>query len=133
MKNEGLTEKVRQAFIVYLLSHNRPISELLDPQQKDNLEEVYQETFEDMTFTPVSLEELIETWKLLVKKIKGELTDNEKKFILSIKKKAPEWNLFPIQRIKNLPAIQWKLINLDRMSTSKHKQALKKLEKVLNG
>lgn len=131
MKNEGLTEKVRQAFIVYLLSHNRPISELLDPQQKDNLEEVYQETFEGMTFTPVTLDELIETWKLLIQKIKRELTDNEKKFILSIKKKAPEWNLFPIQGINSFPAIQWKLINLDRMSKSKHTQALKKLEKVL--
>lgn len=118
---------------IYLLSHNRPISELLDPQEKDNLQEVYQETFEGMTFTPVTLDELIETWKLLVKKIKEELSDNEKKFILSIKNKVPEWDLFPVKGIQNLPAIQWKLINLDRMSKSKHKQALEKLEKVLNG
>jgi predicted nucleotidyltransferase component of viral defense system len=133
MKNEGLTEKVRQAFIVYLLSHNRPISELLDPQLKDNLEEVYQETFEGMTFKPFTLDDLIETWKLLIQKIKRELTDNEKKFILSIKKKAPEWDLFPIDGIQNLTAIQWKLINLDKMGKTKHKQALVKLEKVLNG
>lgn len=132
MKNEGLTEKVRQAFIVYLLSHNRPISELLDPQLKDNLDEVYQETFEGMTFTPVTLDELIETWKLLVQKIRRELTDNETKFILSIKKKAPEWDLFPIDGIQNLPAVQWKLINLEKMSKSKHTQTLKKLERVLN-
>jgi len=132
MKNEGFTEKVRLAFIVYLLSHNRPISELLDPQLKDNLDEVYQEIFEGMTFTPVTLGDLIETWKLLIQKIKRDLTDNEKKFILSIKKKAPEWDLFPIEGIKNLPAIQWKLINLYRMSTSKHKQALEKLERVID-
>lgn len=129
MNNEGLTEKVRQAFIVYLLSHNRPISELLEPQLKDNLEEVYQETFEGMTFTPVSLEELIETWELLIQTIKRDLTDNEKKFILSNKKKAPEWDLFPIEGIKNLPAVQWKLINLDRMSKSKHKQGFNKAGK----
>lgn len=131
MNNEGFTEKVRQAFIIYLLSHNRPISELLDPQQKDNLEETYRESFEGMTLTPVTLDELIETWKLLIKKIKRELTDNEKKFILSFKKKAPDWDLFPIGGIQDLPAIQWKLMNLDRMSKSKHKQALTKLERVL--
>jgi predicted nucleotidyltransferase component of viral defense system len=28
---EGITEKLRQAFIVYLLSHHRPMSEVLAP------------------------------------------------------------------------------------------------------
>jgi len=131
MENEGLTEKVRQAFIVYLLSHNRPISELLDPQLKDNLEETYQETFEGMAFTAISLDKLVEGWKQLVKDINQGLTDQEKEFILSFKKKSPQWELFPVDNIKDLPAIQWKMFNLKKMSDSKHKKAYDKLEKVL--
>ena len=32
-KNEGLPEKVRKAFIVYLVSHSRPMIEILNPQK----------------------------------------------------------------------------------------------------
>jgi len=131
MENEGLTEKVKQAFIVYLLSHNRPISELLDPQLKDNLEETYLDTFEGMAFTAISLDKLVETWKQLVEDINQGLTDQEKEFILSFKRKSPKWKLFPIDNIKDLPAIQWKMLNLKKMSDSKHKKAYDKLEKVL--
>lgn len=122
---------MKQAFIAYLLSHNRPISELLDPQLKDNLEETYQESFEGMTFTAISLDELVEAWKQLVKDINQGLTDQEKEFILSFKRKSPKWELFPIDKIKDLPAIQWKMINLERMGKAKHKKAYDKLERVL--
>lgn len=133
LQNEGITEKVRRAFIVYLLSHNRPISELLDPQLKTDLEETYKETFEGMAFDPVELDDLVESWRSLVTMIKAQLTDEEKEFILSFKRKSPAWDLFPIPGIKNFPAIQWKLQNIRRMSKQKHKQALEKLEKVLSG
>ena len=32
--NEGLTDKIRKAFLVYLISHDRPIVELLNPNLK---------------------------------------------------------------------------------------------------
>ncbi len=35
LKNEGLTSEIRKAFVVYLVSHPRPIVEILNPQQKD--------------------------------------------------------------------------------------------------
>ena len=35
VKNEGLTSKIRRAFIVYLISHPRPMIEILNPQPKD--------------------------------------------------------------------------------------------------
>jgi hypothetical protein len=34
--------------------------------------------------------------------------------------------------IDQLPAVQWKLINLDKMSARKYAQALRKLDDVLN-
>jgi hypothetical protein len=33
LANEGIDETLRKAFIVYLLSHNRPMAELIAPQR----------------------------------------------------------------------------------------------------
>ncbi len=35
LNNEGITDKIRKAFIVYLASHSRPMNELLSPNLKD--------------------------------------------------------------------------------------------------
>lgn len=131
-QKQGLTNKIRQAFIVYLLSHNRPISELLAPQLKNDLEETYKENFEGMAFQEVSLKKLTEVWHELVSQVNNDLTDKERTFILSVKRKSPNWGLFPIEGIQDLPGIKWKLINLGRMSEKSHSEALHKLEKVLN-
>lgn len=130
-RNEGITDRIRQAFIVYLLSHNRPIAELLEPQLKDDLNETFHESFEGMTFDPVPLDDMVEAWKNVVQKLNHDFTDKEREFILSFKRKSPKWDLFPQKEIKNLPGIQWKMMNLERMSSKKHKAAYKKLERVL--
>ncbi len=130
-RKEGITDKIRQAFIVYLLSHNRPIAELLDPQLKDDLGETFRESFDGMAFDPVPLDDMVETWKKVVHTLNSELTEEEREFILSFKRKSPEWDLFPVNHIRNLPAIQWKMKNLEKMSSNKHKAACEKLERVL--
>jgi predicted nucleotidyltransferase component of viral defense system len=130
-RNEGITDRIRQAFIVYLLSHNRPIAELLEPQLKDDLGETFRESFEGMAFDPVPLDDMVETWKKVVKKLNKDFTDEEREFILSFKRKSPKWDLFPHKEIKHLPGIQWKMMNLEKMSPKKHKAACEKLERVL--
>ncbi|MFU8859649.1 MAG: nucleotidyl transferase AbiEii/AbiGii toxin family protein [Cyclonatronaceae bacterium] len=132
-KNKGITDRIRQAFIVYLLSHNRPIAELLDPQLKEDLGETFQESFEGMAFDPVPLDDMVETWKVVVKTLNNDFTEEEREFIHSFKRKSPKWDLFPVKEIRHLPAIQWKLMNLQIMSSKKHKAACEKLERVLRG
>jgi len=34
-QEEGITNDIRRAFVVYLASHDRPMSELLNPTRKD--------------------------------------------------------------------------------------------------
>jgi len=130
-RKEGITDRIRQAFIVYLLSHNRPIAELLDPQLKDDLGETFRESFEGMAFDPVPLDDMVDIWKKVVQKLNKEFTEEERKFILSFKRKSPKWDLFPHKEIKHLPGIQWKMMNLEKMSPKKHKAACEKLERVL--
>jgi hypothetical protein len=60
------------------------------------------------------------------------MTDQDKQFLLSVKRGQPEWKLFPVSGIEQLPSVQWKLINIERMPDAKHKDSLARLEDVLS-
>ena len=130
LKNEGITNEIRKAFIVYLLSHSRPIIELLNPNLID-LSSIYENEFNGMTRIEISLQELYETREKLIKIINDSLTEDEKNFILSFKEMKPKWELLEFDHIKNMPAIRWKLYNISKMEKSKHKIALDKLRDFL--
>ncbi len=57
LKNEGITEEIRKGTLVYLLSHRKPLSDLLNPKLKE-LKRVFQNEFEGMSEQPIELEEL---------------------------------------------------------------------------
>ena len=130
LENEGFTEGIRKAFIVYLISHDRPIIELLDPGLL-NIEKTFEIEFKGMTRDEVTVSDLIRARENLIGLIKTSLTEGEKKFLLSFKRIQPEWDLVGIKGIQELPAVQWKLHNLSRMQSEKHNKAYRKLEKYL--
>ena len=86
-----------------------------------------------MTNDPVELDALLNTRTILISKIRNELTEDERKFILSVKNKKPEWELLNIKGVEDMPAVKWKLINLNKMKPDKHQQAYEKLEEYLLG
>lgn len=116
---------------MYLISHPRPISELLQPNLLD-ITEQYNKEFIGMTDENVELSVLSETRLQLIKTINNNLNENDKNFILSFKSTAPDWDLLELPNIDTLPAIQWKLLNLRKMDKTKHSLALTKLKAVLN-
>ena len=131
--NEGLTDSLREAFITYLLSHPRPIHEVLQPNELD-IEEIYNKEFVGMVKENIPLNDLVVIRKRLIKEINSSLTGQEKEFILSFQDATPNWSKFP-HDIKNLPAIKWKLINLEKLKSEnvqKHKSMAQKLNKKLN-
>jgi len=130
LQNEGISEALKNTFIVYLLSHPRPIAELLEPRLKD-IEALYEKEFVGMTMESVSLEILIQTRLDLIKKIHEKLSDDDRNFILSVKTGLPKWELFAYPQAQNLPAVKWKLHNLSKMSKEKRKAATAKLENIL--
>jgi predicted nucleotidyltransferase component of viral defense system len=130
LENEGISEKLKNSFIVYLLSHPRPMAELLAPRMKD-IETLYQKEFLGMSIEVVSVEKLLRTRIDLIRELHGKLTDDDKNFLLSVKSNQPKWEMFAYPEAKNLPAIKWKLYNLSNMSKLKRKTSLTKLEKIL--
>jgi len=130
LANEGLGYRLKDAFLVYLLGHNRPMSELLAPRMQE-LRFAYNAEFVGMTREPVSLKELEDTRRQMVKQVRQMLSDEDKQFLLAVKQGKADWSKFPLPEVERLPAIQWKLQNLDRMDKVKRQQAIIRLEKVL--
>jgi predicted nucleotidyltransferase component of viral defense system len=130
LKNEGITDRIRIAFIGYLISHSRPIHEILNPNYLE-LEEIFKNEFVGMTNESVSLKELRDTQKELSYLLLSSLTDKEKEFLISFQHITPQWSLVPIPHLKELPGVQWKLINLKKMDKQKHQKMGEKLKKVL--
>jgi predicted nucleotidyltransferase component of viral defense system len=133
LENEGFTEDLRKTFLVFLISHQRPMSELLAPHRKD-IREVYTAEFAQMAEVDVPVEELEQTREDLIAIIHQTMTDDERHFLQSFKERKPQWDLLGlpnIEEVSQLPSVQWKLLNLSRMDETKHKQAAEKLKKVL--
>ena len=61
------------------------------------------------------------------------MTDADRNFLLALKRGTPDWQTFALPEAERLPAIQWKIYNLNRMNSGKRKKAAAKLEKVLFG
>lgn len=129
---EGISRSIVEAFLVYLISHPRPMAEILSPKLMD-ISSQYEQEFRYMTEDQVSIEELLNTREEIYRTIRRRLTDDDKEFLLSVKAGEPKWKLFPVSHIQYLPAVRWKCINIDRMTAEKRKNALVKLENVLRG
>jgi len=129
LEQEGITDEIRKASVVYLASHDRPMSELLDPTRKEQ-RQIYESEFAGMTMDEVSYEDLLEARENLIETVRKELTNDERAFLISLKEGQPKWSLMGIKGIEHLPAVQWKLKNIQRMSRKKHVEALDKLKKI---
>ncbi|MCK4870367.1 MAG: nucleotidyl transferase AbiEii/AbiGii toxin family protein [Gammaproteobacteria bacterium] len=130
LSEQGITDKIRQAFVVYLAGDARPLHEMLNPSLLD-IETIYQRQFHRMTMEAITLDELLMARENLIQKISEDLTLNERKFLLSIKLGAPQWDLLPFKNLEQLPSLQWKLINIRKMNKIKHQKMVGKLKDVL--
>lgn len=131
LEKETLTREVFNAFLFYLISHNRPMSEVIAPTMLD-LATSYAKDFVGMTKEPIPLAQLIETRYELVRLLQSCFTQRDKDFLLSIKSGYPKWELTDLQEIQNFPSIQWKLRNIRAMDQKKRDKAYKTLEKLLS-
>lgn len=130
LENEGISEKLKNAFIVYLLGHPRPMSEVIKPRLRD-IEAIYHNEFKGMTIDAVSLESLLETRNEMMTKLHRALTEKDKQFLLAVKRGDADWSSFILPEVQHLPAIQWKLHNLAQMQIIKRKHAFTALENAL--
>lgn len=119
--HEGLTAAIRRAFVVYLASHNRPVHEVLFPELSD-IRADYEQNFVGMTSEPVQLAALIEARDRMIKELQAGLDADERRFLLSLVRAAPDWAALNVAHAADLPAIRWKLQNLIRLKVKRPEQ-----------
>jgi predicted nucleotidyltransferase component of viral defense system len=130
LSHEGIDDILRKAFIVHLLSHHRPMAEVLAPARLDISAE-YKRGFEGMVDTPVTLDELLQAREALIGAIVGKMPEQHRRFLISVKRGDPEWALLDLPGAKDLPAVRWKLENLAKLSADKRAQLLAGLSEAL--
>lgn len=127
---EGIDDALRRAFIVYLLSHDRPMSEVLAPTRKDITAE-FARGFQGMTDDAVTLDELTAAREALIAGVVGDMPAEHRRFLLSFERGEPEWRLLGLDGIADLPAVRWRQQNLDRLGTAERAALVAGLERAL--
>jgi predicted nucleotidyltransferase component of viral defense system len=130
LANEGISDELRAAFIVYLLCHRRPMAEVLAARPKD-IAEAYANTFQGMTEEPVSLETLLAARTAIVDAIVGDMPDDHRRFLVGFEAGDPDWSLLPISKADWLPAVKWRQQNLDKLTKNRRIELVGQLEAVL--
>lgn len=130
LANEGISDDLRRAFIVYLISHDRPISEVVVPRRKDIRQE-FEHGFEGMTSDPVSLDELLKAREDLIGEVSGKMPKEHLEFLIGFKRGKPDWALLGVDGAAELPAVRWKQINLDKLRPANREKLVAQLIAVL--
>lgn len=112
--HEGITPGIRRAFVIYLACHNRPVHEVLFPTPRD-IEQELVNSFEGMTTEPVTLEMLVAARERMMHELQKGLTVEERRFLLSLVSAQPEYSLLDVPHLEQLPAVRWKVQNLERL------------------
>jgi predicted nucleotidyltransferase component of viral defense system len=111
----GLSDAVVECFVIYLAGHNRPTHEVLFGNEKDIAHEYYQH-FVGMTAEPVSLDVLLQTRARLREELPQRMTTKQKQFLIGLALVQPDWTLLQCPHTSELPALRWKLGNLQTFS-----------------
>lgn len=132
LENEGITDKIWDGVKIGLISHYKPISELLSPILK-NQKSAFDNQFAGMTFVEFTYNDYLQIRTILTETLQNRLTENDKKFLLSFEHGEPNWDLFPLPALKDLPAIRWKLLNIQKLKNDNPEKHSLSVENLLKG
>ena len=130
LANEGIDEELRKAFVVYLISHNRPMAEVLAPTRRE-LSSEFARGFVETTETPVTLEELARTREHMIDAIVGQMPAKHREFLIGFKQGRPDWSLLELSEADRLPAVRWRIENMAKVSDAKRRELVENLRTAL--
>lgn len=131
LEGDGITPRFMDLLIIYLVSSNRPIAELLDPRFQP-IESAFEQQFRGMTSRQVSIEELEVARRAMVDMVRKGLTEAHRQFLYSFKRGDPNWETVTHSHAGRLPAVRWKLENVRRIPLKQREQELMRLMRILD-
>ena len=129
-RNEGVTEALRKAFLVYLVSHPRPIEELLEPNWKQQ-DALFESEFRGMAFSDVALPEMLGAVKGVLEEMLAGLDEAEKRFLCGLYEGEADGKPLGLDHVEAMPAVKWKVRNVARMGVGKRAASLGRLKEIL--
>ncbi len=132
-KYEGLTDELFRVFLVYAACSNRPMHELLAPNEKDIADDFARE-FAGMTVERVELDDLISARTQLIGDIQGRLKGPAADFLIGLQSGEPDFDAIGLPQAADLPAIKWKILNLKKLiadNPNKHRAQSDELKSIL--
>lgn len=111
LDGEGLLDEVRHGLVAALVSHGRPVAELIRPSRKDQ-SATFKAQFEGMPLEPFSYADHEQTFDRLVDALWSSLDAADRAFLESFEAGDPDWERYPLPAIRELPAPQFKLMNI---------------------
>ena len=130
LEQKEFDRSIFEAFLVYLISHPRPMAEVIDPNRQD-VSDRYEKEFKTMTDLEITLDQLLQTREDLITLIQSSFQEKDKAFLLSLKDNCPQWELLDVKHASSMPSVIWKCMNISRMKAADRKKARDKLERVL--
>lgn len=115
----GLSAATIECFVTYLAGHNRPTHEVLFCNEKEITDEFHNGFVGMTTGEPVPLETLLETRARLCADLPKLLTDKHRQFLVGLANAEPNWSLLACPYAADLPALRWKLANLETFRKSR--------------
>lgn len=113
---DGLSDCMVECFVIYLAGHNRPPHEVLFSNDKDIVNE-YERAFVGMTEVDCSLQTLLNARARLRHELPQRLTPAHRRFLSGLVRAEPDWSLLQCPHAADLPALRWKLSNLETFRT----------------
>ena len=130
LSNEGIDERLRTAFVVYLISHGRPLADLLAPARRE-LGDEFARGLAGMVEMSVALEDLIRTREEMVTEVVGGMSEEHRTFLASFESGKPDWSLLGVPHARTLPAVRWRMMNVVRLDPGQRADQIGRLERAL--
>lgn len=130
LANEGIGDDLRRAFIVYLLSHGRPMHEVLTARRKDVSRE-FERGFAGMTDRPVKLDDLLAAREATIEAMVEKMPVEHRRFLVSFEQGEPDWPLLGIDHAPELPAVRWRQHNLNQLDGTVRSRLVDNLKQTL--
>jgi predicted nucleotidyltransferase component of viral defense system len=115
LANEGIGDDLRQAFT-----------------RRKDIAQDFAQGFDGMTAEPVAIDELLAARETLVAAMAGCMPEAHRRFLLSFKRREPDWDLLGVPGAAELPAVKWKQLNLERLSADARQRLVSRLVSVLS-
>jgi hypothetical protein len=84
-----------------------------------------------MTDTDIALDDLLVAREAIIARMVQGMPDAHRRFLIGFKRGKPDWTLLDIAGAEQLPAVQWKPLNLSKLETAKREALAARVKAIL--